>query len=253
MKKPLIILFSILISFNSYGVKLDFSLDTFCDQSPKVQVRDGLFYLPNQQKPYSGENLCVYLSNGQYYSQGEIKKGLRDGKWTYWYENGEKKPDILYVGGEVVKDLIDITIEKLYDNGQVEWSRTWKDSKEDGKWSEWYENGQLLFEGNYIGGKKVGKWVEWYENGQIWIEKNYKEGNYDGKLTVWDSDGQKSLESYYIDGIKDGVSTSYNDGLIWLVDVYKNGEKVKHTYYQNGQIDTEASYKDGECISGDCD
>ncbi len=80
MKKLLLLLFSILISFNSYGeVELDFSLDTFCDQSPKVQVRDGLFYLPNQQKPYSGENLCVYLSNGQYYSQGEMKKGLRHG------------------------------------------------------------------------------------------------------------------------------------------------------------------------------
>jgi hypothetical protein len=45
MKKLLILLFSILISFNSYSeVELDFSLGTFCDQSPKVQVRDCLFF-----------------------------------------------------------------------------------------------------------------------------------------------------------------------------------------------------------------
>ena len=66
MKKLLILLFSILISFNSYGeVELDFSSDTFCEESPKVQVRNNLYYLPNTEKPYSGKNLCVYLSNGQ--------------------------------------------------------------------------------------------------------------------------------------------------------------------------------------------
>jgi hypothetical protein len=63
MKKLLILLFSLLISFNSYGeAELDLSSDTFCDQS---QVRDGLFYLPNTEKPYSGKNICVYLLNGQ--------------------------------------------------------------------------------------------------------------------------------------------------------------------------------------------
>lgn len=34
---------------------------------------------PNQAKSYSGKNLSVYLLNGQYYSQGEIYKGLRHG------------------------------------------------------------------------------------------------------------------------------------------------------------------------------
>ena len=103
MKKLLILLFSLLISFNSYGeVELDFSSDTFCDQSPKAQVRDGLFYLPNQQKPYSGENLCVYLSNGQYYSRGEIKKGMREGKWEYWHENGQIEAEENYKYGLVL-------------------------------------------------------------------------------------------------------------------------------------------------------
>ena len=116
MKKLLILLFTLLISLNSYGeVELDFSSDTFCDQSPKVQVRDGLFYLPNQQKPYSGENLCVYLSNGQYYSQGEIKKGLRDGKWTEWYENGQKEWEENFKDGDLVKRIQFI----YYDNNQI--------------------------------------------------------------------------------------------------------------------------------------
>jgi len=96
MKKLLILLFSILIaSCADYDIEidsditelgggtfkdnsiLDFSSDAFCEESPKVEERNGLFYLLNQQEPYSGENICVYLINGQYYLQGVIKKGLR--------------------------------------------------------------------------------------------------------------------------------------------------------------------------------
>ena len=83
-------------------VELDFSSGTFCDKSPKAQVRNGLFYLPNQEEPYSGENLCVYLSNGQYYSKGEIKNGLRTSKWTYWKENGQREKVEYYKDGESV-------------------------------------------------------------------------------------------------------------------------------------------------------
>ena len=111
MKKLLILLFSILIAscidtdidtdttiLEDYS-KLDFSSDAFCEESPKVEVRDGLFYLLNQQEPYSGENICVYLLNGQYYSQGEMKNGLKHGTWNLWYENGQKESQRNYKDG----------------------------------------------------------------------------------------------------------------------------------------------------------
>ena len=148
MKKLLILLFSTLISFNSYGgVELDFSSDTFCDQSPKIQLRKGLFYLPNTEKPYSGENICVYLSNGQYYSQGEIKKGLRQNSWNFWYENGMKKEKGDY-----------------------------KEGMKEGIWTSWHDNGQKRNEGSYINNWKEGIWTSWHENGQIEKEENYMYG-----------------------------------------------------------------------------
>ena len=125
MKKLLILLFSILISFNSYGeVELDFSSDIFCDQSPKVLAIGNLFYHLNQQKPYSGENICVYLLNGQYYSQGEMKNGLMYGKWTYWHENGQKSKEEKY-----------------------------KDGKKDGKQIDWNKNDQKWVEATFINGE----------------------------------------------------------------------------------------------------
>ena len=161
-------------------VELDFSLDSFCDLSPKIQKRDGFLYLPNQEKLYSGENLCVYLSNGNRYSYGYIKKGLRTGKWTYWYENGQ------------------ISSEKNY-----------KDNKLDGRWIEWDENGQKKEEENYKDGKRDGKWTSWYSNGQIRSEKNHKDGIEGGKWISWDEDGQKLNEKNYKDGYIVAFLTTY--------------------------------------------
>ena len=193
MNKLLLLLFSILISFSSYGeVELDFSSDTFCDQSPKAQVRNGLFYLPNQQKPYSGENLCVYLSNGQYYSQGVIKKGLRTGEWTYWKENGQKHQ------------------EKHYKNGEF-----------DGKFSAWWSDGSKHYVENYKDGKLDGKQENWYENGQIQYEGYFKDGKYQGTQTYWYKTGQIKSESIYKDGKLDSIRTELSED-----ELFAKGEAI---------------------------
>ena len=36
--------------------KLDFAIKRFCEHSPKIQRRDGLFYLPNQEKKLKENN-----------------------------------------------------------------------------------------------------------------------------------------------------------------------------------------------------
>ena len=48
----------------------------------------------------------------------------KDGKWTEWYENGQKKSE-----------------------------ENWKDGKREGKWTVWYENGQLMEENYYKNGE----------------------------------------------------------------------------------------------------
>ncbi len=171
MKKLLLLLFSLLISFNSWGeVELDFSSDNFCDQSPRIQVRDGLFYLPNTEKPYSGENICVYLSNGQYFSQGKIKKGLRDGTWSFWYENGQKKAEGNYKDGE-----FDGKATQWYEHGQIGAERNYKDGKLDGKFTSWLQYGQIDGVAYFKDDKLISE-IGYHENGQIESEKNYKDG-----------------------------------------------------------------------------
>ena len=120
--------------------------ETICKET-EGQERNGLVYLPNQQEPFTGKNLCKY-ENGQIKSEGKFKDGKEDGKWTAWHSNGQKLKESNY-----------------------------KDGKKDGKWTWWsLFTGKKTSEENWKDGKWDGKWTTWHLNGQIWSEENYKDG-----------------------------------------------------------------------------
>ena len=94
--------------------------------------------------------------------------GKADGKWTHWYDNGQKMKE------GTVKDG-----EKYVINA-------------------WNKDGELLVkEGN-------GKWIIYYESGKINNERTYKDGKADGLGTGWYDNGQKKWEGTFKDGEKDG-------------------------------------------------
>jgi|TARA_B100000953_G_C17806270_1_gene353800 antitoxin component YwqK of YwqJK toxin-antitoxin module len=49
-----------------------------------------LFIYPIIKNYLQVKNLCKY-ENGKKGLDGNYKDGKHDGKWTYWYENGQKK------------------------------------------------------------------------------------------------------------------------------------------------------------------
>ena len=102
---------------------------------------------------------------------GYIKNGGKEGLWTWWFENGEKKNE-----------------------------GTFEDGKENGLHKWWYENGHKSEERTYKNGIKEGLWTKWYNNGQKGIEETYKDGELDGLETHWYENGQKSSEKTYKDG-----------------------------------------------------
>ena len=171
MKKLLIIVLSVFVTSCVDPQDLDFSLSIFCAESPKTKVKDGLFYLPNEQQPYSGDNICIYKGSGGFAIQGEIKNGVKYGVETSWHKNGQ----IMKKGNFI-------------------------DGKEAGNWAVWYENGQITAKGNFIDGKEYGKMTSWYENGQKWEEGNFIDGKEDGKMTSWNENGTISFEVIYKDG-----------------------------------------------------
>ena len=73
----------------------------------------------------------------------ELEK-VENGKWTAWYDSGQKEVEIEYLNG-----------------------------KYSGKWTKWYYGGQIWSEREYLNGEKHGKWTERYDNGQIQSETEY--------------------------------------------------------------------------------
>ena len=188
MKKLLILLFSILISFNSYGGWFD---KTVCVETNDVQDRDGIIYLSNETKPFSGKNLCKY-ENSQNKSKGKVKDGKKNDIWTEWYENGQKMSETAYKDGKTHGKCI-----SWHENGQIKSVKNYKDGKYDGKVNYWYEDGQIKTERIYKEGKEIGESgsiITRYLNGQIKLQNNYKDGKKDGKTTYWYENGQKLVE-----------------------------------------------------------
>ena len=86
--------------------------------------RNGVKYQQDSQNPYLGEVFDLY-NNGNNKLEGSYKN-KKNGKWTVWYENGQKWSEITY-----------------------------KNGKEDGKWTYWYANGQMASEGTHNDGEKI--------------------------------------------------------------------------------------------------
>ncbi|MDP6229468.1 MAG: hypothetical protein QF765_02030, partial [Candidatus Marinimicrobia bacterium] len=57
--------------------------------------RDGVFYTKDTNKPYSGAVFSLH-KDGQKWEEGTYKNGEPDGKWTEWYENGQKRYEKTY-------------------------------------------------------------------------------------------------------------------------------------------------------------
>jgi antitoxin component YwqK of YwqJK toxin-antitoxin module len=122
----------------------------------------------------------------------------REGTWTSWYENGQKKSEINY------KDYDELQIPEGLPIYELE-----------GTAMEWYENGQVKSEGSYAENCKIGKFREWYESGWIksitlylnWIDypEPYDDSYWcqelkDGKCIIFDEEGEIRSEEYFIKG-----------------------------------------------------
>lgn len=133
--------FIIVVILSSCGPKLqERTVDTFPDGKPKrVQFTTGegelsyiakeVFYYPNGQRKLEG-----------YYN----KDGKKNGKWTYWREDG-----------------------KLWSEGYF------KEGKDDGLRKTWHENGQKHYQGRYDMGTRIGTWKFWDESGKLVKEIDY--------------------------------------------------------------------------------
>ena len=135
---------------------------------------------------------------------------IKNGKWTYWHENGQKSGEVTYKD-----ERPNGKVTWWYENGQKKFEETYKDGELDGLYTSWYENGQKNHEGTYKDGELDGLETWWHENGQKYREGTFKDGELDGLHTLWYENGQKHREGIYKDGELIESTSWDGDGNEW--------------------------------------
>ena len=161
--------------------------------------KDGLMYLHNSDKPYTGEVFMNYDTGEKLY-QGTYENGLLV-QYSYLNKDGTVKEPINYETTLIERDDLFYTKEtnkpysgqvfSLYKDGKKKEEGSLKDGKMISKteW-EWYSNGQKSYEGTFKDGKLDGLGIYWYENGQKLKEETYKDGELISQ-ECWDEDGNE--------------------------------------------------------------
>lgn len=113
--------------------------ETYADGSPK---RECVYKGKNSRREMIRET--TWYPKKKLQMTGEFKDNKRDGKWMYYYENGN-----------------------IWSEG------FFKDGKSDGKRITHYENGKIFYEGYYKEDQRVGTWKFYDEKGKLVKTINY--------------------------------------------------------------------------------
>lgn len=89
-------------------------------------------------------------------------KALKQGKWQFWYEDGEKRYDAEYLDDKPVGQHV-----WWHANGQKETEGRYEDGEPVGQWQYWHDSGLLSAQGEFVHGKKAGRWLRWNEDGRL--------------------------------------------------------------------------------------
>ncbi len=225
----------------------------------KLQNRNGVAYLPNANKPFTGFAMQSYENE-----QIGVLARFADGfvvRLKQWQENGIPKWDVGYVAGKVgVDQIANGGLEELlffhneglatewYENGRKKAEFNWKDGRKNGLSTSWYEDGEKERESNWKNGRMDGPFLSWHKNGNKRVESNWKDGRKNGLSTVWYESGQKKTESKWKDGQKNGsFSGWFENGQKNWDSNWKEGVKdgLWCGWYGNGIKERESYWKEG--------
>jgi len=152
---------------------------------------------PNGNKKAEGMLFGEVSSNTNESKEAMARRAAgqnKDGKWTYYYDNGTIQSEEMYdkgtmvgtwktwnINGKLASEINFTTGKAVYfhANGAKQSEGTMKPGMiTTGKWVGYFENGKKNYEGSYNEqGQKNGTWLWWDENGNATYEQKYENGN----------------------------------------------------------------------------
>jgi len=209
----------------------------------------------------------LHYPNGQLIEKISYKEGLKNGKFTGYFQNGAKKYVKRFENDKPEGKWQYYTMagktnaEEIYVEGKrnEEWYRI--DESGDTYYQYWdmdsliseyadlhYPNGQLIEKISYKEGLKDGKFTGYYENGEVKYKKRYTADQPDGKWEYYTTAGKKNAVQIYVEGKRneewyriDKKGDTYYQ--YWDQDSLVS--EYADLHYPNGQLIEKISYKEG--------
>jgi uncharacterized protein len=187
-------------------------------------------------------NALVYDDKGNVVSKGIIRDdGIREGKWTYLYENGETRSEGSYVNNRQEGDW-----KFYFKEGKTEQLGSFTNGMFNGQWKWFYPNGNILRIENFSNGKREGLYAEFNQAGDTLVKGSYFESERTG---FWkEKVGDIVEEGNYVNDLKEGIwKIFYTNGVLMYEGNYIQGNADgRHLYYyENGKIREEQNYANG--------
>ena len=175
----------------------------------------------------------VFYESGKPDYIGHIVKGVKDGTWTWWYENGNKKDQCKYEDGFYVD-----TVYHWYESGQLmqieivagRTVRTDGCCNCNGTIIRFYENGKTKEKFTSLDNKFQGTYESYEEDG-TWKIRTYKNDSLWGPTTehIIDSNEVTIVVGQYENGKETGLWKWFDkDSVLYETAVYTNG-KIQRT------------------------
>lgn len=183
-----------------------------------------------------------YRGTEQIKEEGRYSRGQKkEGRWTYYYEDGGVKSHIDYKND--IKDGEEIT---YYKNGQIASRKHYINNSPGGVFNYWRENGTLSRTEKYDPAKAVGSrrgaWLiqYYYEDGRLSGE-GYSRFGKTGPWKYYHQNGRIKDIGEYTANKKHGTWKHFrDDGTLWTIQNWKEGKD--HGWF-------EWFHKDGRSLS----
>jgi antitoxin component YwqK of YwqJK toxin-antitoxin module len=237
--------------------------------------------LDQLEKELQNEKSKPVYSN-KVFEDYSINSDKKDGYYTSFYQNGNKKTEGLFKIG--AKDELWV---EYFENGKIESQIQYTNDSKNGIWKKYNVKGDTLLidnykvdikdgfhkefvgnivveEGTFTNGLMTGDWVFRFKDGKgnLKGKGSFNNGNgsdlgttgipKNGREGIWllyHPNGKLQAECNYLNGKLEGLRKTYfENGVLESEENYLNGklEGLYKSYYENGQLKSDENYNQGE-------
>lgn len=169
------------------------------------------------------------------------KKGILEGRSTYYFYSGKLKEALLYKNGKKEGSSV---YYHLCGTKRIE--RNFKEDELDGYYTTFEIAGDTSQAGYYVKDKAHGTWKD-YTEGVLTEVNQYSKGALDGPTLFYHQEDKSMYKSkWYQEGLLTGMIEYDKNGKVTHSTSFPGGNGVYTTHYRNGNVDFTSPLKNGK-------